>query len=121
MKVKLIKNPNKKKKFKAILEDGRSVEFGLRGYSDYTKHQNPLRMRSYVSRHAGKIPVSVMKEVNPKKVHRSMLNVTSSNRESWGINGIDTPGFWSRWLLWSAPTLDGAKRVISNKFKVVFI
>lgn len=120
MKVKLIKNPNTVKKFRVILEDGRKVDFGLRGYSDYTKHQNPLRMRSYVSRHAGKIPASVMKETDPKKVHRSMLRVANSNRESWGIKGVDTAGFWSRWLLWSAPTLSGAKKVISDKFNIVF-
>lgn len=120
MKVKLIKNPNKIKKFRAVLEDGRTVDFGLRGYSDYTKHLNPLRMRSYVSRHAGKIPASLMKESDPKRVHLAMLNINKSNRESWGIDGINTAGFWSRWLLWSAPTLSGAKRVISEKFKIVF-
>ena len=120
MKVKLVKNPTKNKKFRVILEDGRQVNFGLRGYSDYTKHGNPLRMRSYVSRHAGNIPSSVMKETDPKKVQRAMLNVAKSNRESWGRNGLDTAGFWSRWLLWSHPTLEGAKRVISSKFNVTF-
>jgi len=43
MRVKVIRSPNPRKKFRAILEDGRTVDFGARGYSDYTKHKNPSR------------------------------------------------------------------------------
>lgn len=53
MRVKIIRSPNPKKKFRATLEDGRTVDFGASGYSDYTKHKNPSRMRSYVLRHGG--------------------------------------------------------------------
>ena len=56
MQVKVVRSPNRKKKFRAILEDGRTVDFGARGYSDYTKHKTPSRMRSYVLRHGGRIP-----------------------------------------------------------------
>ena len=121
MKVKLTKSPNKRKKFRVVLKDGRKVDFGLVGYSDYTKHRNPLRMRAYVSRHAGNVPLSVMKEVDPVKVQKAMLNVTRSNRESWGHDGVATPGFWSRWLLWSHPNLEGAKKIISNKFNIIIL
>ena len=53
------------------------------------------------------------------------LSVTSSRREKWGEGkgreeAIRTPGFWSRWLLWSLPSLDAAKRHISRTFGVVF-
>jgi len=46
MRVKIIRSPNRKKKFRAVLEDGRTVDFGASGYSDYTKHRgNPKRYR----------------------------------------------------------------------------
>lgn len=39
--VKIRRSPNPRKKFRVILEDGRTVDFGARGYSDYTKHRVP--------------------------------------------------------------------------------
>ena len=51
MRVKLIKSPNSRKKYRVIFEDGDTVDFGARGYSDFTLHKNPLRMRSYLIRH----------------------------------------------------------------------
>jgi hypothetical protein len=41
--------------------------------------------------------------------------------EIWSKRGIKTAGFWSRWLLWSEPSLEKAKKLISKKFGVVFI
>ena len=94
MRVKITKSPNSKKKFRATLEDGRTVDFGASGYSDYTKH---------------------------KKIHERMLNVDYSFSENWGISGIDGAGFWSRWYLWSYPSFEGAKKIISTRFGVTFI
>jgi hypothetical protein len=87
MRVKIIPSPDRKKKFRAILPGDRTVDFGARGYSDYTKHKNPSRMRSYVSRHGA--------ERDPKKIHERMLNVNTSDKERWRLGGIATAGFWS--------------------------
>jgi hypothetical protein len=114
MKVRLIKSPNPQKKFRAILEDGREVDFGGRGYSDYTIHKDPTRMRLYVQRHGGTVPAV------DQAIHKRMLNVSRSDKEKWGINGIATPGFWSRWLLWSQPSLPLAKKYITKRFGVTF-
>ena len=114
----LQKNPTNKQKYRATFPNGDYVDFGLRGYSDYTLHKNPLRMRSYVSRHAGKIPSKIMNMDEPQRVHKEMLKVNKSSREKWGKNGIKTAGFWSRWLLWSQPSVRGAIRTIENKFNV---
>ena len=46
MKVRLQKSPLFNKKYRVTFENGRVVDFGAKGYSDYTKHGNPLRMRS---------------------------------------------------------------------------
>ena len=115
MKVKLLKSPKKDKKFRVLFEDGKTVDFGQKGFSDYTIHKNPLRMRAYVRRHGGKSIPS-----NDTDVHVRMLNVTRSNKENWSAKGIHTAGFWSRWILWSQPTLEGAKKQIKKNFRVTF-
>ena len=121
MRVKIVKSPNRKKKFRAILHDGGIVDFGASGYSDYTKHKNPSRMRSYVSRHGGQIPVSVMKEPHQAMIHLMMLKVNKSDSEDWSPKGIETSGFWSRWYLWSQPSVPGAQRFMTKKFGIKFI
>lgn len=109
------------KKWKATLPNGRSVHFGARGYSDYTKHKDPLRMKRYVVRHGG---VSASSNV-PANVQRIMLKRTKSNRENWSPDGVNTAGFWSRWLLWSFPDIKEAAKytqdkVLKGKYKIVF-
>lgn len=121
--IQLYKNPTKIKKFRAIIPDGdktRSVDFGARGYSDYTIHGNPLRMERYVGRHGGE----GTRFTDPKKVHRAMLKRTRSTKEDWSKDGLYTAGFWSRWLLWSQPTLRGAikymeQSVLPKGYKII--
>lgn len=80
--VKLVRSPNAIHKFMAVFPNGRKVRFGRKGYSDYTIHKNAERMRRYLTRHR--------------------------KRENWGPSGRYTAGFWSRWLLWSKPSLNAA-------------
>jgi hypothetical protein len=105
----LKKSPKETKKFRAEILDNRTgrvrvVDFGQRGASDYTKHKDRERMLRYLTRHH-----AVFRSSN-------VLSLRSS-RERWGLDGIYTAGFWSRWLLWSAPSLSGAKRVIRSAFR----
>ena len=120
-KVKLAKSPNKAKKYRVTFEDGDHVDFGGLGYSDFTKHKNPFRMREYVRRHGGKISKSIMADEDPDSVLERMLAVDSSTKEKWGKLGVKTAGFWSRWLLWSEPTLRDAKKLITRKYHVHFV
>ena len=115
MKVRLIKSPNPQKKFRAIFENGRKVDFGGRGYTDYTIHKDPMRMRLYVQRHGGDVPDG------DQDVHRRMLSVDRSDKERWSKNGMYTAGFWSRWLLWSQPSMTKAKRLMSSRFGLRFV
>ena len=80
--VKLVRSPNAVHKFMAVFPNGRKVRFGRKGYSDYTIHKNAERMRRYLTRHR--------------------------KRENWTPSGRYTAGFWSRWLLWSKPSLNAA-------------
>ena len=122
MKVKLVKSPLPTKKFRVIFQEGGHVDFGGRGYSDFTIHKNPLRMRSYMIRHgaAPYIPERLLKEKNPQKVLNGLLNISNSHLENWKHSGIKTAGFWSRWLLWSVPSFNGAKKIITKKFNIKF-
>ena len=95
MKVKLIKSPNPEKKYRVIFPNGKKVDFGGAGYSDYTIHKDPKRMQRYLSRH-GRMG------------------------ETWTKKGMYTAGFWSRWLLWSKPSMREAKRLLSLRFGLTF-
>ncbi len=121
MRVRIIRSPDSKKKFRAILEDGRTVDFGASGYSDYTKHKNPSRMRSYVLRHGGQIPKRIVAERQPAMIHRMMLNVDKSDKEDWKLSGIGGAGFWSRWYLWSQPNFGDVNRFMLKRFGIKII
>ena len=119
MRVNIIKSPDRKKKFRAVLEDGRTVDFGASGYSDYTKHKNPSRMRSYVLRHGGQVPKRTIAERDPGQIHKMMLKVSMSDKEDWKKSGVDGAGFWSRWYLWSHPTESEVRKFMLKRFRII--
>jgi len=92
----LEKSDKKEKKFKVtILKNDvhlKSVYFGAAGYSDYTKHKDKERMERY--------------------------NIRHKTRENWTKSGILTAGFWSKWILWSKPSLKDAKSYTEKKFNI---
>jgi hypothetical protein len=101
MRVNLRRSPKPEKKWRVTLPGGKSVDFGSRGMSDYTIHKDANRMKLYVRRHGGVMPRGVR-----------------STREKW--DNPMTPGFWSRWLLWSRPSIAEAKTLITKKFGFKF-
>ena len=118
MLVKITRSPDSTKKFRAILPGGKTVDFGASGYSDYTKHKNPSRMRSYVLRHGGNVPKSIIAERDPQKIHTRMLKVDTSDKEQWLLGGVATAGFWSRWYLWSQPNFGDVNRFMLQRFGI---
>ena len=84
MSVRLRRATNGVHKFTAQFPDGPKVNFGRKGYSDFTIHKDPVRMKRYLTRHR--------------------------SRENWMRAGAKTAGFWSRWLLWSEPNFQAALR-----------
>ena len=91
---KLEKSNKSNKKFMAIFENRKTgrekkIYFGSAGMSDFTKHKDPERKARYIDRH--------------------------QKREKWGNDGIMTAGWWSRWLLWSEPSLTKAKALVNSK------
>lgn len=110
----ITRSPNRLKKFRAVVSDGSrttSVDFGQAGASDYTLHKEFPRMVRYVARHAHPSDLEGVRNIER----------VNSTKERWGIDGIRTAGFWSRWLLWSKPSLRGAARGVESKFRSVRI
>jgi len=95
MVVKLTKLKSGEKKFQAVFFDDKTgkklktVKFGSRPYEDYTQHHDKDRMKRYVDRH--------------------------EKREDWTRSGKYSPGFWSRWLLWSEPSFTDALKLTERK------
>lgn len=80
----------KKLKVNVIGDDfNRNIKIGDRRYEDFTIHKDEERKAKYIQRH-------------------------SKNREKYGLNGILTAGFYSRWLLWEEPTLLEAAKKLSE-------
>lgn len=95
--VKVTKSDKKDKKYMAIFENiktkrTKTIHFGSAGMEDYTIHKDPKRKELYLKRHSG-------------------MN------EDWNDTGIMTAGWWSRWLLWSEPSMRDSKKLVYNKLK----
>ena len=69
--------------------DGRTIHFGAAGYEDYTTHKDPARKARYLARHSG---------------------------EDWSEAGVNSAGFWARWLLWNQPSLQASIRDVNQRF-----
>lgn len=69
--------------------DGPVVHFGQHGAPDFTTHHDVARQTDYLRRHGA--------------------------REDWTRTGVNTPGFWARWLLWSRPSKREAVKYIERK------
>lgn len=81
------------KKYMVVLRDGgvrKTVHFGAAGMSDFTRHKDPARKKSYLARHKA--------------------------RENWGWSGRFSAGFWSRWVLWNEPSVRGSVAALRRKF-----
>lgn len=90
--VKIVKSNNAAKKYDAVFDINgktRTVSFGAKGYSDYTIHKDPERMKRYRSRH-----------------------------QSDNLKDPLSPGALSWYVLWSSPTLEGGISNYRSAFKL---
>jgi len=91
----LSKSTKSDKKFMVKFSDGKVVHFGAAGMSDFTIHKDFDRMRRYTARHS-----------------------RPNGGEKWGKAGIQTAGFWAKWLLWNKPSLRASIKDIEVRFGV---
>ena len=92
MEVVISKSTNKNKKYKAVINNEKTIHFGDNRYEDYTTHKNNKRRGNYISRHSN---------------------------EDWSKSNIASPAFLSRYILWEKPTLKGAITNANNRYKNV--
>jgi hypothetical protein len=82
-------SPIKGKKFRVNV-NGKNIDFGASGYSDFTRSKDKGKRAAYIARH--------------------------QVREDWA--NIMTPGYWSRWLLWNRETLAESMAWLSDRIGV---
>lgn len=79
------------KKFKAIIDNKKTVHFGAKGMSNFTKHKDEARKQRYINRH--------------------------KKNENWNASGFDTAGFYAKHILWNKPTIEQSINDVNNTFK----
>ena len=84
------------KKYKVVLEQNgrqKTIHFGASGYKDYTtfsRLEREARKKAYIGRH--------------------------KSREDWTASGIDTAGFYARWILWNKPSIQASLADMKRRF-----
>ena len=91
MEVVLTKSKKPDKKYDARIDGTKTVSFGQKGASDFTKHKNTDRKERYIDRH--------------------------KKNEDWTKTGARSAGFYSKHVLWNKPTLKESIDDINEKFK----
>lgn len=91
----LSKSTRQNKKYMVKTPNNKTIHFGSSIHSDYTKHKNLERKNRYDARH--------------------------SKNENWTKSGIETAGFWAKWLLWTNTSIDKAIKHIETRFKIKII
>ena len=91
MEVVITKSKKPDKKYDARIDGTKTVSFGQKGASDFTKHKNTDRKERYIDRHKA--------------------------REDWTKSGAKTAGFYSKHVLWNKPTLKESIDDINKRFK----
>ena len=92
MEVVITKSKNSsKKKYDARIDGTKTVSFGEKGASDFTKHKNTYRKERYIDRH--------------------------KKNEDWNKSGAKAAGFYSKHVLWNKPTLKESVDDINKRFK----
>ena len=79
----------------AELSDKPIIHFGATGYQDFTQHGDEERKASYLARH--------------------------KKREEWTLQGVESAGFWARWVLWNKPSLAQSIADINRRFKSLHV
>ena len=89
--IKLNRSDKKGKKYMVRIGN-KTIHFGSTGYEDYTIHKDAKRKSNYISRHKA--------------------------NENWNKGGMNTAGFWPRWLLWNLPSIGSSIKDIESRFNV---
>ena len=84
------KSDKPEKKYFIITSTNKKVYFGSSDYQDFTQHKDETRKNSYIKRH--------------------------QKNEDWTKSGMDSAGFWSRYLLWNKESIKASYEDIKKRF-----
>ena len=90
MQISIQKSTRAGKKYMAKVGE-KTLHFGALGYQDFTTSRDEKRKTSYLARH--------------------------KTSEDWTLAGVDTAGFWARWILWNKPSITASISDINQRFK----
>ena len=90
MQITIQKSTRASKKYMAKVNN-KTIHFGATGYLDFTTSKDEKRKASYLARH--------------------------KTTENWTLSGVDTAGFWARWLLWNKPSITASIGNINQRFQ----
>ena len=79
------------KKYDARVDGTKTVSFGQKGASDFTKHKHTDRKDRYIDRH--------------------------NKNEDWTKSGAKAAGLYSKHVLWNKPTLKASIDDINKRFE----
>ena len=91
MEVVLTKHNKPDKKYGARVDGSKTVSFGKKGASDFTKHKNSDRKERYIDRH--------------------------TKNKDWTKSGAKSAGFYNKHVLWNKPTLKASVDDTNKRFK----
>ena len=88
-------SPSKRpgKKYKAVIDNQRTVHFGAKGASDFTLHKSEERKQMYINRH--------------------------KKNEDW--TDPKTAGFYAKRILWNKPTIQASIKDTNQRFKELHV
>jgi hypothetical protein len=86
--MKVIVSPNPSKKYRAVFDNGKHIDFGASGYDDFTTSKSESKKKAYIARH----------RVN----------------EDW--SDPYTAGTLSRYILWNKPTVADSIKDYKRRF-----
>ncbi len=89
-----ISSSNKKgKKYKAVIDNKKTIHFGSQGASDFTLNKHETRKQLYIERHR--------------------------KNENW--SDPTTAGFYAKHILWNKPTVQASIQDTNRRFKNINI
>lgn len=92
----LSKSPNPKKKLRVVFPNNKHIDFGARGYTDFIlSGGDEKKKKAYIQRH--------------------------QKREDWTNTGVETAGWWSRFLLWNANNMEDSIKDVERKLNMKIV
>jgi hypothetical protein len=93
MQVEISSSNKKGKKYKAIIDNKKTIHFGSQGASDFTLNKDETRKQRYIERHR--------------------------KNENW--SDPTTAGFYAKHILWNKPTVQASIQDTNRRFKNINI